>query len=115
MKHEKSMESVARRQPSLGRIRRVHMVGIGGIGMSSIAEVLLHRGYNVSGSDLAKSDITAHLESMGATIYEGHDASHIEGADVVVHSSAIKADQNPETLEAERNRIPLIPPRCDAG
>ncbi|MEM8484254.1 MAG: UDP-N-acetylmuramate--L-alanine ligase [Bacteroidota bacterium] len=103
------MESVARRQPSLGRIRRVHMVGIGGIGMSSIAEVLLHRGYNVSGSDLTKSDITAHLESMGATIYEGHDAAHIEGADVVVHSSAIKADQNPETLEAERNRIPLIP------
>ncbi len=109
MKHEKTMESVARRQPSLGRIRRVHMVGIGGIGMSSIAEVLLHRGYNVSGSDLAKSDITAHLESMGATIYEGHDARHIEGADVVVHSSAIKADQNPETLEAEKNRIPLIP------
>lgn len=109
MKHEKTMESVARRQPSLGRIRRVHMVGIGGIGMSSIAEVLLHRGYNVSGSDLTKSDITAHLESMGATIYEGHDAAHIEGADVVVHSSAIKADQNPETLEAERNRIPLIP------
>ena len=103
------MESVARRQPSLGKIRRVHMVGIGGIGMSSIAEVLLHRGYNVSGSDLAKSDITAHLESMGATIYEGHDAAHIEGADVVVHSSAIKADQNPETLEAEKNRIPLIP------
>ncbi|MFK7844253.1 MAG: UDP-N-acetylmuramate--L-alanine ligase [Rhodothermales bacterium] len=103
------MDSVARRQPSLGRIRRVHMVGIGGIGMSSIAEVLLHRGYNISGSDLSKSDITTHLESLGATIYEGHDASHIAGADVVVHSSAIKADENPETLEAEKNRIPLIP------
>ncbi len=102
------MESVARRQPSLGRIRRVHMVGIGGIGMSSIAEVLIHRGYNVSGSDLAKSDITAHLDSMGATIYEGHDAGHIAGADVVVYSSAIKIDKNPETLEAEKNRVPLI-------
>lgn len=103
------MDSVARRQPSLGHIRRVHMVGIGGIGMSSIAEVLLHRGYNVSGSDLAKSDITAHLETLGATIYEGHDAGHITGADVVVYSSAIKPDQNPETLEAEKNRVPLIP------
>ncbi len=84
------------------------MVGIGGIGMSSIAAVLLHRGYNVSGSDLAKSDITAHLESMGATIFEGHDAGHIAGADVVVYSSAVKIHQNPETLAAEKNRVPLI-------
>ena len=103
------MESVARRQPSLGRIRRVHMVGIGGIGMSSIAEVLLHRGYEISGSDLSKSDITAHLESMGATIYEGHDASNIAGADVVVYSSAVNVAANPETSEAEKNRVPLIP------
>lgn len=109
LKQENDMESVARRQPSLGRIRRVHMVGIGGIGMSSIAQVLLHRGYNISGSDLAKSDITAHLEEMGATVYEGHDAAHIAGADVVVYSSAIKPDKNPETLEAEKNRVPLIP------
>lgn len=103
------MESVARRQPSMGKIRRVHMVGIGGIGMSSIAAVLLHRGYNVTGSDLAKSEITAHLEAMGATIYEGHDAGHIAGADVVVYSSAIKPHMNPETAAAEKNRVPLIP------
>ena len=84
------------------------MVGIGGIGMSSIAEVLLHRGYRVTGSDLKKGDITDHLESLGAQIYEGHDAGHIEGADVVVYSSAIQSDDNPETREAEKRRIPLI-------
>jgi UDP-N-acetylmuramate--alanine ligase len=84
------------------------MVGIGGIGMSSIAEVLLHRGFRITGSDLKKGDVTDHLESLGAVIYEGHDASHIEGADVVVYSSAVDVDQNPETLEAEHHRIPLI-------
>ncbi len=98
-----------RRQSSLGRIRHVHMVGIGGIGMSSIAEVLLNRGYQVTGSDLKKSDVTTRLESLGATIYEGHAASHVNDADVVVHSSAIKPRENPETLEAERRRMPLIP------
>ena len=85
------------------------MVGIGGIGMSSIAEVLLHRGYQISGSDLSKSDITAHLESMGAVIFEGHDARQIDGADVVVYSSAVNVAENPETTEAEKNRVPLIP------
>ena len=84
------------------------MVGIGGIGMSSIAEVLLHRGYRVTGSDLKKSDITEHLERLGAQIFEGHDAGQIEGADVVVHSSAVDVTQNPETREAEQRRIPLI-------
>ena len=66
------------------------MVGIGGIGMSSIAEVLLARGYRVTGSDMRKSEVTDHLETLGATIYEGHAAEQIEGADVVVHSSAVK-------------------------
>ncbi|MEL6769788.1 MAG: UDP-N-acetylmuramate--L-alanine ligase [Bacteroidota bacterium] len=92
----------------LGPIRRVHMVGIGGIGMSSIAEVLLARGYRVSGSDLRLSDTTERLASLGATIYEGHAPENVEGADVVVHSSAVKADDNPETLEAKRRRIPRI-------
>ncbi|NBB87462.1 MAG: UDP-N-acetylmuramate--L-alanine ligase [Bacteroidetes bacterium] len=100
---------VQRRQPPLGRIRHVHMVGIGGIGMSSIAEVLLNRGYRVTGSDLRKSEVTAHLEDLGATIYEGHAAEQMSGADVVVHSSAVQADANPETLAAEQQRIPLIP------
>lgn len=97
-----------RRQPFLGRIRQIHMIGIGGIGMSSIAEVLLHRGYRVTGSDARKSEITARLESLGATIYEGHAAEQVEGADVVVYSSAVHPHENPETLEAERLHIPLI-------
>jgi UDP-N-acetylmuramate--alanine ligase len=84
------------------------MVGIGGIGMSSIAEVLLLRGFTVSGSDLQPSSITDRLAGLGATIAEGHDESNVGGADVVVYSSAVRPGENPETLEAERRRIPLI-------
>jgi UDP-N-acetylmuramate--alanine ligase len=97
-----------RRQPALGRIRHVHMVGIGGIGMSSIAEVLLARGYRVTGSDLRLSGVTERLEARGATVYEGHAAEQIGDADVVVYSSAIDPAANPETAEAERRRISLI-------
>ena len=103
------MTTERRRQPSLGRIRRVHMVGIGGIGMSSIAEVLLNRAYRVTGSDLQRSDVTDRLESLGAVIFEGHRAEHVRDADVVVYSSAVKPLENPETQEAERMRIPMIP------
>jgi UDP-N-acetylmuramate--alanine ligase len=85
------------------------MVGIGGIGMSSIAEVLLNRGYDVTGSDLETSDTTERLEAHGATVYEGHAAEQVGAADVVVYSSAIDPDENPETQEAERRRISLIP------
>jgi UDP-N-acetylmuramate--alanine ligase len=85
------------------------MVGIGGIGMSSIAEVLLNRGYDVTGSDLETSDVTERLEEHGATVYEGHAAEQVGEADVVVYSSAIDPDENPETQEAERRRISLIP------
>ena len=84
------------------------MVGIGGIGMSSIAEVLLNRGYTVTGSDLEASDVTERLQEQGATIYEGHAAEQIGDADVVVYSSAIDPTENPETQEAERRRISLI-------
>ena len=98
-----------RKQPALGRIRQIHMVGIGGIGMSSIAEVLLNRGYDVTGSDLETSDVTDRLQEQGATIYEGHAAEQVGEADVVVYSSAIDPDENPETREAERRRISLIP------
>lgn len=97
-----------RRQAALGRIKNVHMVGIGGIGMSSIAEVLLARRFRVSGSDLKKSDVTDRLERLGATIHEGHAAEHVQDADVVVYSSAVKPQENPETVEAKRRRIPLI-------
>lgn len=85
------------------------MVGIGGIGMSSIAEVLLNRGYHVTGSDLHSTEVTKRLESLGARIYEKHSAENVKDADVVVHSSAVRVKSNPETLEAERRRIPIIP------
>ncbi|HET6567035.1 MAG TPA: UDP-N-acetylmuramate--L-alanine ligase [Rhodothermales bacterium] len=98
-----------RRQPFLGRIRNIHMVGIGGIGMSSIAEVLLNSGFRVSGSDMKKTDVTDRLESLGAVVYEGHAAEQVNGADVVVYSSAVKPQVNAETVEADRQRIPLIP------
>jgi UDP-N-acetylmuramate--alanine ligase len=84
------------------------MVGIGGIGMSSIAEVLLLRGYVVSGSDVSPSAVTEKLERLGATVHGTHARAHVEGADVVVYSSAVHPEENPETLEAERLRIPLI-------
>ncbi len=97
------------RGDQMGRVRTIHMVGIGGIGMSSIAEVLLRRGFRVSGSDLRKSDVTAHLEELGATIREGHAAENVQDADVVVYSSAVKKpEDNPETAEALRRRIPII-------
>jgi UDP-N-acetylmuramate--alanine ligase len=102
------MTNEMRRQASFGRIKNVHMVGIGGIGMSSIAEVLLARGYRVSGSDLQKSPVTERLEALGATIHQGHAAEHVTDADVVVHSSAVKPAENPETIEAGRRRIPII-------
>jgi UDP-N-acetylmuramate--alanine ligase len=97
-----------RRQGMLGRIKNIHMVGIGGIGMSSIAEVLLARGFRVSGSDMKKSEVTDHLETLGARVAEGHAAEHVQDADVVVFSSAVRPDENAETVEAQRRLIPLI-------
>ena len=97
-----------RKQPMFGRIKHVHMVGIGGIGMSSIALVLLNRGYDVSGSDMTASEITQMLQDKGATISIGHASVNVEGADVVVYSSAVKASQNVETLRAAELRMPLI-------
>jgi UDP-N-acetylmuramate--alanine ligase len=88
--------------------QRIHMVGIGGIGMSGIAEVLLTMGYSVSGSDIKLSTITERLQDLGATIYEGHKADNVEGAHVVVISSAVKPD-NPEVTEAHKRKIPVIP------
>ncbi len=90
------------------RIQHVHFVGVGGIGMSGIAEVLLNMGFRVSGSDMRRSDVTARLESLGAKIYEGHSAEHVNGAHVVVRSTAVRGD-NPEVLEARRRSIPVIP------
>jgi UDP-N-acetylmuramate--alanine ligase len=92
----------------LGRTRRVHFVGIGGIGMSGIAELLVNLGYEVSGSDEKTSDVTRRLEGLGVEVRVGHDPLHVGAADVVVISSAIRPD-NPEVSEARRRRIPVIP------
>ncbi|MBW2435145.1 MAG: UDP-N-acetylmuramate--L-alanine ligase [Deltaproteobacteria bacterium] len=86
----------------------IHFVGIGGIGMSGIAELLLNLGYKVSGSDLQSTDITGRLKELGGTIYKGHAAKNIKGADVVVFSSAIDTD-NPEVQAAGHKSIPVIP------
>ena len=89
------------------KIQQIHFVGIGGIGMSGIAEVLLNLGYKVSGSDLKSSAVTQRLAGLGAAIFEGHRAENIAGAEVVVTSSAIAAE-NPEVVEAHRLHIPVI-------
>jgi len=89
------------------KIQRVHFVGIGGIGMSGIAEVLQNLGYKISGSDLKRSSVTDRLSSMGATIFEGHATENVTGADVVVTSSAI-TPMNPEVIEAAKLHVPVI-------
>jgi UDP-N-acetylmuramate--alanine ligase len=89
------------------KIQQIHFVGIGGIGMSGIAEVLLNLGYKVSGSDLKNSSVTQRLAGLGAVIFEGHRAENIAGAEVVVTSSAI-APENPEVLEAHTLHVPVI-------
>src|ERR1700730_5947978 len=90
------------------QIERIHFVGIGGIGMSGIAEVLLNLGYRSSGSDLKSSAIPERLVGLGATIFEGHQAENTVGAEVVVTSSAIAPD-NPEVTEARKRHVPVIP------
>jgi UDP-N-acetylmuramate--alanine ligase len=87
--------------------QHVHFIGIGGIGMSGIAEILLHMGMKVSGSDLRRGPVTDRLASLGAIIYEGHDASHVGESTVVVTSSAV-SPLNPEVLEAQTHKIPVI-------
>lgn len=93
---------------ALGRTRRVHFVGIGGIGMSGIAELLANLGYEVSGSDQRRSETTDRLATLGVRVHEGHAATHVTGADVVVYSSAVRPD-SPELQEAQRLGIPVIP------
>ncbi len=91
-----------------GRIRKIHFVGIGGIGMSGIAELLLNLGYRVSGSDLRDTEITRRLATLGGEIIIGHGAENLVDVDVVVTSTAVKAD-NPEVIEAHRRHIAVIP------
>lgn len=90
------------------RIRRIHFIGIGGVGMCGIAEVLVNLGYNVSGSDQNTSANTERLTQLGATVFLGHQASHVDGVDVVVVSSAIN-ETNPEVMAARASRTPIVP------
>lgn len=91
----------------LKKYKHVHCIGIGGIGLSAIAEILLSRGYEVSGSDLKESMITTHLASLGAKIYLGHRAENVEDADILVYSSAVASD-NPEIVRAQERGIPVV-------
>lgn len=91
----------------MGHIKHVHFVGIGGVGMGGIAEVLLRQGYTVSGSDLSENALTQWLRVMGAIIYKGHEASNIKNADVIVRSTAVDPN-NPELAAARKERIPVV-------
>jgi len=92
----------------LEEIRKFHFVGIGGIGMSGLAELLLRDGYEVSGSDLEDSELLERLRHMGARIFIGHDADTLQEAEAVVFSSAVPPD-SPELVAAENRRLPVIP------
>lgn len=92
----------------LGKTKRIHFIGIGGAGMSGIAEVLINQGYEVTGSDMNRSPVTAHLEKIGARIHFKHEADNVQDCQVVVTSSAVKAD-NVEVLCARKKMIPVIP------
>ncbi|SCK02972.1 UDP-N-acetylmuramate--L-alanine ligase [uncultured Eubacterium sp.] len=91
---------------NLSEYKNIHCIGIGGIGLSAIAEILISRGYHVSGSDMKQSDITDNLEKHGAKIYIGHRAENVETADLIVYSAAI-AEENPEIIRAREKNIPL--------
>ena len=90
-----------------GKTNHIHFIGIGGIGMSGMAELLHKLGFSISGSDQHRSERTNNLKEIGLTISEGHSQSNVNGADVVVYSSAIKQD-NPEILAAESKQVPVI-------
>ena len=90
------------------KVRRIHFVGIGGSGMSGIAEVLANLGYQVSGSDLLENAATRRLGAYGVKVSVNHDPQHVEGVDAVVVSSAVQAD-NPEVIAARDKHIPIVP------
>ena len=101
-------ETALTREPMMRRIQRIHFVGIGGSGMSGIAEVLVGLNYTVSGSDIAESSSVARLKGLGIEVSIGHTASNVDGADVLVVSSAVN-DANPEIKAAKDQRIPIVP------
>src|SRR3954466_15647830 len=93
--------------PEMRRIRRIHFIGIGGAGMSGIAEVLLNQGYEISGSDIKASNVTEALVKKGAKVFIGHSSENVVNADVVVNSSAVN-NTNPEIIHARKLRIPIV-------
>lgn len=100
-------KSLVHQIPEMRRIKQIHFIGIGGAGMSGIAEVLLNQGYVISGSDLKVSDVTERLSDMGAQIFIGHHEKNIEKADVIVSSSAVN-ELNPEIIQARDLRLPVV-------
>src|SRR4030066_1434077 len=90
------------------KVKHIHFVGIGGAGMSGIAEVFVNLGYQVSGSDLMDNQATRRLSNLGVMVYAGHESQQIAGADVVVTSTAVKPD-NPEVIAAKNKNIPVVP------
>lgn len=100
-------DSLVHKVPEMRRVRVIHFVGIGGAGMSGIAEVLLNQGYAITGSDIKASGVTERLSKKGATIYIGHHASNVSSASVVVNSTAV-VDTNPEIVAAREKRIPIV-------
>ena len=93
--------------PEMRRVKRIHFIGIGGAGMSGIAEVLCNEGYLISGSDIQANNVTERLQSLGIKIYIGHQEQHVADVDVVVSSTAIESD-NPEIVQAQKQRIPVV-------
>ncbi|WP_237066184.1 UDP-N-acetylmuramate--L-alanine ligase [Microbulbifer guangxiensis] len=107
MSKEAAVEQSSYSVPAMRRIRRIHFIGVGGAGMSGIAEVLQNQGYEVSGSDLKESSVTRRLRDLGVQVQIGHSADNVSDADVVVNSSAVHED-NPELVAARENRIPVV-------
>ncbi len=107
IKHTQDLAQIRAMVPEMRRVNCIHFIGIGGAGMSGIAEVLLNEGYQITGSDISTNAVTERLESKGATVFIGHQASNIEKASVVVVSTAIN-EQNPEIQAAREKRIPIV-------
>ncbi|USD64866.1 UDP-N-acetylmuramate--L-alanine ligase [Vibrio sp. SCSIO 43136] len=107
VKHTQDIAKIRALIPEMRRVKTIHFVGIGGAGMSGIAEVLLNEGYQITGSDLAENPVTQSLTEKGATIFFGHQAQNVEQASVVVVSTAISQD-NPELVAAKERRIPVV-------
>ena len=107
IKHTQDLAQIRAMVPEMRRVKCIHFIGIGGAGMSGIAEVLLNEGYQITGSDIAANAVTERLERIGASVFIGHQASNIDQASVVVVSTAIN-EQNPEIQAAREKRIPIV-------